>query len=170
MTTPMRAIASAGNVETSYRRAGHGPSVVLLGLDWSGIEADAAIAALTGSGFRVFVPEQLSLTALAACGVEPESAFSRWLSGFLDGVGITRAHVVASAAFGEELARFVSLRDARLGVVVCVGARLQSGGPIAPLGDSTHASGVVFIDTAEWGTVGPFLSHYPLSDPATADG
>lgn len=125
------AALSVGDVETVYRRAGSGAPVVLLGLQ---AETEAELVerlARPGGRWRAIVPAGTTLTALATDGAVDESTFARWLSGFLQGLGLDCPHVVATGPFREELERFAEAHPEELGPVLIVDDREGSAGAVA---------------------------------------
>jgi hypothetical protein len=108
----VRAIVEHAGTETVYRRLGRGPVVLVLSARApAGLrppaspEADALVQALAAH-FRVIVPESVR----QATGPRPERAapaFSWWLRGVLDGLGIVRARFVADAALARDVLQFV---------------------------------------------------------------
>jgi pimeloyl-ACP methyl ester carboxylesterase len=114
------AVVCVGDVETAYRRAGSGEPVVVLGL---GAGDDAwlleELAPLVTRA-RLIVPDRTTIAALAPECVASESAFASWLSGFLQGLGLDRPHVVAPARFGPELERYARTRPDELGRVAVI--------------------------------------------------
>jgi len=126
MTQEMSSAAlSVGEVETTYRRAGCGAPVVLLGLRPDTEKSIVERLTRPESSRRALVPDGTTLTALATRPSPDESAFARWLSGFLQGLGLDRPAVIAAAAFQDELARYEALHPDWLGVVLIV----DDGGP-----------------------------------------
>lgn len=87
--TITRAQVDAGAVQTRYARAGTGAPVVLLAPVPDGDAADPLVAGLA-RGFRVVAPEAPRLA---------DTAFSAWLRGFLDGLGLARVSLVAREAY-----------------------------------------------------------------------
>jgi pimeloyl-ACP methyl ester carboxylesterase len=104
-----RAVVFDGRTETRYLRAGRGYPVIVL----AGGARRTADTLLTGLWrlARVIVPE----VPLFGAG-EPDGTtdFSRWFSGFLDGLGVTRAAVVADELFEEAATRFALLEPERV--------------------------------------------------------
>lgn len=126
MTDGMSSAAlSVGEVETTYRRAGCGAPVVLLGLRADTEKSLVERLTRPGSSRRALVPDGTTLTALATLPSPDESAFAHWLSGFLQGLGLDRPDLVASAAFRGELTRYEAVHPDWLGMVLIV----DDGGP-----------------------------------------
>ena len=93
-----RAVVHAGPVATEYLRAGSGPAVLYLrNAGAPDAEGDAMFEALA-SGFRVYAPQP----------APPDSGFTQWIGGFLDGLGILRASLVVDESFGTEALDFAS--------------------------------------------------------------
>jgi hypothetical protein len=116
------AVVCVGDVETAYRRVGSGTTVVLLGLVAE--EDDRLLTGAAGAACRLIVPDRTTVGALVVPGAAhpEESAFARWLSGFLQGLGLERPHVVATPAFGPDLRAYARGYPAELGQVVIVDA------------------------------------------------
>lgn len=116
------AIVSAGNVDTPYHRLGHGPPVVVLGL-WSNLDARAIpLDLLTlGASCRIIVPD-LERVGPTASPVGPVAAsFGGWLSGFLDGLGLASATMIASWVMEEQLIDVLGSLSGRIDRIVIVG-------------------------------------------------
>jgi hypothetical protein len=77
-----RCVVLADGIETSYRRAGRGAAVLFLGPPRN---VGAAILDTLPCGFRVFAPELPSFAP----------SFCDWLRGFLDGLGVGSACIIA---------------------------------------------------------------------------
>jgi hypothetical protein len=110
-----RATVCCGTIETDYRRAGRGDTIVALAArDWRG--APALFPALARE-FRLIVPEVDHPDAEA----EERPPFAAWLSAFLDGLGLAGVTLLADDRFaGAALASAVlePARVARLAVVL----------------------------------------------------
>jgi len=119
------AALTVGEVETTYRRAGCGAPVVLLGLRAATERSIVERLTRPGVDRRALVPDGTTLTALTTRSSPEESAFARWLSGFLQGLGLDRPDVVAAAAFEQELVRYQTAHPEELGRV----SILVEGGP-----------------------------------------
>lgn len=93
-----RATVTVGAIETSYQRAGTGRPLVLL------VPPPPDVTVLTPllARWRVIVPESTSVLALP--GAPGSTPFATWLRGFLDGLGLQRACVVADASVAVALA------------------------------------------------------------------
>ena len=103
-TSPARALVDAGAICTPYLRAGVGAPLVLLGAREEAAGASPLLVRLSAR-FRVVAPEPGAWCGGAPNGDAPghEGAvpsFAAWLRGFLDGLGIQQASIVAR----EELA------------------------------------------------------------------
>ncbi len=120
----VEAVVMVGEVETTYGRAGRGPTVLLL--TGRGAPGVAALAPLTARA-RVIIPGHTTIAALAPATREGATPFAQWLGGFLEGIGAPAVFVVAPAALGAELAAF---RDRHPGVVTGV-ALLGGSAPVA---------------------------------------
>lgn len=94
----------AGAIETPYRRAGRGPSALLLA------HGTPLLEGLAGD-LRVFEP----LRAPAEPGT-PE--WVAWLGGLLDGLGLERPAVVVDAACVEPVRQLAAAAPDRLGRVI----------------------------------------------------
>jgi pimeloyl-ACP methyl ester carboxylesterase len=104
-----RAVVFDGRTETRYLRAGRGyPAIVLV--QGAPRTADALLAGLRRLA-RVIVPE---LPALPVAEPDRTTDFVRWLSGFLDGLGVTRAALVAEEPFAAAVTRFAILEPERV--------------------------------------------------------
>ena len=114
MTDLRRASVMVGDVETSYQRGGRGDTVLVLLPP-----RDAARLAPLASQLRLVIPDSISILALPALG-EAE-AFSRWLRGFLDGLGLLNVTFVASQSLKTELQRFEAAHPDHVKRVVWVG-------------------------------------------------
>lgn len=100
----VRAAVLCGPVETSYRRAGVGPTVVLL-LDGARLTAERLAPLISRA--RVIIPDTTTLMALLPSTFDGESPFVRWLRLFLEGLGVASVRIVATPAIAEELTLFV---------------------------------------------------------------
>lgn len=92
---PARAVVHAAGVDTEYLRAGRGDAIVIVGDDLDAPEVGELIAQLEG---RYLV--LAAAPALAGC-----VQLHDWLNGFLEGLGISTAHVLLhsskSTALGD---------------------------------------------------------------------
>jgi pimeloyl-ACP methyl ester carboxylesterase len=104
-----------GDVETSYQRGGRGDAVLVLLPP-----REAAQLTPLATTLRVVIPDSISILALPALG-ESET-FSRWLRGFLDGLGLFGVTIVASTALKAELTRFSASHPDHVRRLVFVGA------------------------------------------------
>lgn len=84
----IHATVQAGTIETPYRRAGHGPTLLLLSGEDDGDAADAPLFAVLSTAFRVIAPRPV----MAEDG-------PAWLRDVMDGLGLTRAILVAAPPF-----------------------------------------------------------------------
>lgn len=114
MTDLRRASVMVGDVETSYQRGGHGDAVLVLLPP-----RDAERLAPLASQLRVVIPDSISILALPALG--ESEAFSRWLRGFLEGLGLINVTIVASPVLQAEIQRFVLAHPDQVRRVVWVG-------------------------------------------------
>jgi pimeloyl-ACP methyl ester carboxylesterase len=124
-----RAVVEVGTIETEYLRAGSGPAVLYLGPVTGDPECEAVFGALT-TRFRVTVPQSISPAATMPRPDGGGSAFANWMEGFLDGLGIVRAGLVADESFGAEAARFALAHPGQIGRLVI----LHPATSAAPLG------------------------------------
>lgn len=118
----VEAVVVAGTVETPYRRAGQGPTVLLLG---AGMLFDEL-----RKGLRVIEPLRLPagadttprLPAAAAGAVEPDpAAWQAWLQGLVDGLGLDRPALLVGAELEATVRRAVARDPDRFGPVVPAG-------------------------------------------------
>ena len=144
-TGAFQAVVDAGEVETEYVRAGSGQVV----LDQRGApvdpEEDELFVALA-ERFRVIVPQSTSLAATVAPAGTGDSPFTRWLDGFLEGLGILQASLVVEEPLGAEALRFAIARPAH--VVRLVILAPDAGGEPRRLTTPTlviHAGGTAAI-------------------------
>lgn len=98
----VRAAVMVGMTETTYRRTGVGPTVVIL-LDAT--REDAVSLAPLAERCRVIVPDAVTLAALAP-DASAQSPFAAWLHGFLEGLGVATARIVAPRLLAPSLAEF----------------------------------------------------------------
>jgi hypothetical protein len=108
-----RATVCCGSVETEYRRAGRGDAVVaLVARDWS---AAPTLFPALARDFRLIVPE---LDPVAVCRERP--TFAAWLTGFLDGLGISNVTLLADEQFGAAALGATLAEPVRVGRLVVV--------------------------------------------------
>lgn len=104
----VRAVVSHGAIETRYRRAGNGPPVVVLGFSFENDDSrvpDPLLPLIACC--RVIVPDDASIACLESSS-DPDSApFPGWFRGFLQGLGIEGARVVAAGRLGIALEHFL---------------------------------------------------------------
>ena len=94
-TSPFtRAAVDAGAISTTYLRAGRGAPVVVLGGDSEGATESRALFVALAEHFRVIAPEMVRAGSRSVGGGTSVTAFSTWLRGFLDGLGILQASLV----------------------------------------------------------------------------
>lgn len=106
----VRAAVMVGATETTYRRTGVGPTVVVLTHQ---LETDASTLAPLAERCRVVVPEAVTVMALLHDDCA-ESPFAAWLLGFLEGLGVATVRIVASRSFARPLEE---LRGAHPGLI-----------------------------------------------------
>lgn len=152
-----RASVDAGAVCTSYVRAGSGAPVVLL--DGSAlVDGRPAPLVLTlASRFRVVTPDAQAATLAG-------TAFSTWLRGVLDGLGLVRASIVAREEYALRALGFCltdPLRVARLVLLYRDAADPALGADAVP--DRLDRIGVPILVHRESTTV-------PLDDGACPAG
>jgi len=130
-----RASVMAGAIETSYRRAGRGETVVVLtggrGFPSTG---DVALQPLVERA-RVVVPDHTTITALAACWSVEETPFGQWLDGFLEGIGVEEVCLVAPVELMYELQQFAATHPGVVTRCVLLG---DQGSEMARWGDAVR--------------------------------
>jgi hypothetical protein len=89
---PARAAVVAGGRDTEYLRAGRGEAIVIVARDLDAPEVSRMMAALA-STYLVFA---------AAPGLAAGDELDAWLSAFLEGLGIARAHLLALSTSPHE--------------------------------------------------------------------
>jgi hypothetical protein len=112
-TGAFRAVVDAGEVETEYVRAGSGQAVVYLRGGPVDPESDELFVALA-ERYRVIVPQSMSLAAAVTPPGAGDSVFTRWLEGFLEGLGIMTASLVVEEPLGAEAIRFAAARPSQV--------------------------------------------------------
>jgi pimeloyl-ACP methyl ester carboxylesterase len=120
-TGAFQAVVDAGEVETEYVRAGSGQVVLYLCGSPMDPEEDELFVALA-ERFRVIVPQSTSLAATVVPAGTGDSAFTRWLDGFLEGLGVLRASLVVEEPLGAEALRFAMARPASVARLVILAA------------------------------------------------
>jgi hypothetical protein len=115
------AVVSAGEVETRYRRTGCGPPVVVLGYEFDDEDRLPEPLGPLAGRFRVIVPDPAGIEALAPATSPEPASFPGWLRGFLEGLGIEGARVVAEAGLDAALARFVALNPGQIDRLLIIG-------------------------------------------------
>lgn len=98
-----RAVVCDGPLETGYRRIGAGRAVVLLGLAAGDDDESLTAWARAVPGLRLIAPD--------APPSAPGRDLAGWLSGFVQGLGLVRPHIVADAGWAPHLR---ALEDAGL--------------------------------------------------------
>lgn len=104
-----RAVVTAGENETAYRRAGYGPVVVVLGfaVGEDALLPDELVPLIARC--RVIVPDHQAVEAFHTSRDAGDTAFARWLHGFLEGLGLVRVRVVAQERLGPALERYAAM-------------------------------------------------------------
>ena len=134
----IEAVVVAGTMETPYRRAGRGATVLVLG-------APGLFDELTET-MRVIEPLLLPPAAIGAVGAgsddgagPPEdTAWHEWLQGLVDGLGLDRP-AIAVAPELEAVARRAAARDPdRFGPVVAAGTVSQARTALAAYERGRH--------------------------------
>ena len=115
---PVLASVTVGGVDTEYLRCGRGPALILL--------TERGDEAWTGGVVQELSRDFLVLAPRRPTGI----SFAEWLAGFLDGLGITRATIVAE---GSELAPALAFADADSLRVARVAVLLRGATDLAPL-------------------------------------
>jgi pimeloyl-ACP methyl ester carboxylesterase len=116
----IEAVVQTGPVETSYRRAGAGPPVLLL-VETAEAEAGDWLFDQLAGRFRTIAPTLP--VRLDGAGMDPTTdrvELEGWLRGLIDGLGLERPAVVAGAARGTSLLRFLALDPERVARVALV--------------------------------------------------
>jgi hypothetical protein len=141
----LRAIVDSGEVETEYLRAGRGRTVVYLGGMLGRTGPREQIVAALASRFRVIAPQSLSVLAIAAPD-EGGGAFTRWLVGVLDGLGIEAASFVVEAPLAVDTAYFADAFALRVERLVLLGvpssAQALASVPVLAVRDTANAAAV----------------------------
>jgi hypothetical protein len=108
-----RATVCCGPVETGYRRAGHGDTVVaLVARDWP---AAASLFPGLARDFRLIVPE-----LEPADGSRGRPHFAAWLTDFLDGLGLSNVTLLADERFGAAALGAALVEPVRVGRLAVV--------------------------------------------------
>ena len=109
-----RAAVCSGPVETAYRRAGRGDTIVALAArEWgAGCELFPTLA----RDFRVIVPELEDSPA----DTGRRAAFATWLTAFLDGLGLDSVTLLADERFGGAALGSAMIEPGRIGRLVVV--------------------------------------------------
>lgn len=121
----VEAVVQTGPVETKYVRAGKGAPVLLL-LDERAVTAVVSqlLEALTAE-FRLLLPAIDGDLVLNA--PDGHAAFCSWLRDFMDGLGVDRFALIATAHYSAAVAAFMSTDPERIDRVVLLGA---GGAPV----------------------------------------
>jgi len=111
----VEASITAGGRETRYIRSGRGRVVLLLSTgDLAAVPADPWLDRL-GDGFRV-----IAASIPPALADETPAAFSCWLDGVIDGLGLRRPAIVADFRAAPPLARPDGFDPDRIACVLVV--------------------------------------------------
>ena len=120
-----RATVCCGPVETGYRRAGRGNTVVALAArDWT---AAPSLFAALARDFRLIVPE------IDRADDDPAQrpAFAEWLSGFLDGLGLADVTLLADERFAAAALGWALIEPVRVArLVVVLGTSASDDAPL----------------------------------------
>lgn len=117
----IEAVVQTGTFETSYRRAGAGSAVLLLIGATEAAGDDWLFGQLAGR-FRIIAPV-LPTVLHGSYGPHPPGdgpGLEVWLRGLIDGLGLDRPALVAGAARGAGLLRFMALDPERVGRLALV--------------------------------------------------
>ena len=87
--TPVRAIVSAAGIDTPYVRAGRGEAMVIVAADIDARDVQQMIIDLA---------QRFLVLAAAPAVTEEGCPFGQWLRNFLDGLGLSPAHVLFHAS------------------------------------------------------------------------
>lgn len=107
-------VLRTGTTETPYRRAGQGPSVLLLFAE--GNELGAQLFERLAARFRVIAP-------LLPSGVEVAS----WLRELIEGLGLIRPAIVADEPFGVASLSLSMQEPDRVGAIVVLARAAHDG-------------------------------------------
>jgi hypothetical protein len=118
----VRATVMVGLVETQYRRAGAGPTLIVL----SDLTAERLMA--LASKARVIVPDTTTIGALVP-GASDQRPFAQWLAGFLEGLGVTAATILAPAVLTPEIGAVAEAQSGVIRRVVLCGKKVQVAFP-----------------------------------------
>jgi hypothetical protein len=110
---------------------------------------------------RVIVPEHASITALVACHGADRVPFSVWFRGFLEGLGIENARVMATAGLDAALMQFLATNPGEIDRLLIVGATADASAVAPPL---AHADPPVWRAAAQvsWSEMLSFIATEPL--------
>ena len=121
-----------GDTETRYLRAGCGPAVLLVvsasqtvGSSDNGLGAFDRLVDALAAHCRVFVPD-----------ADPALPFSEWLRGFMDGLGLVSASLVADDAVGVHAFDFARTHPERVDRVAILRSEVGGDGELI---DADHA-------------------------------
>lgn len=116
----VHASVQVGNVETTYHRIGRGPPIVIL--DEGRIDLSASEIAPLARRWRFIAPDRTTVAALTVPDSGDGSPFTQWLDGFLEGLGMGPALVVAPLGLTRELRAFTASRPGLVAGLVLRGA------------------------------------------------
>ncbi len=102
--TAARASVEAGAIRTAYLRLGSGAPLVVLDAAVDAARAREDLLFGLAAHFSVVAPELHG--PCAPPDAPPGTAFSVWLRGFMDGMGIAQASIVAREAFAAHALSF----------------------------------------------------------------
>jgi pimeloyl-ACP methyl ester carboxylesterase len=135
-TAATRAAVHVGTLRLEYWRAGDGPPVLLLQEEAVAPDQLTAWVTALAAKFRVVAPDPAGIQA--ATGLPPADR----LRGFLDGLGLERAHVVTHSALAAEVVRLALSEPDRIAcVVILLGPGPVADGVDALLADRFAANG-----------------------------
>lgn len=120
-TESVEAVLLTGGIETPYRRAGHGPPILLLA------DRSDLFQALSHA-FRVIQP-------LHPPGDPHSPDWPRWLQDVVDGLGLGRPALVVDAQLAGLMRQLATTDPDRIGPVVDAGSGAQV---LAELGETTQ--------------------------------
>lgn len=109
-------VLQTGTTETQYRRAGHGPPVLLLFAEGSADELGAHLFDRLAAGFRVIAPT-------CPAGVE----IADWLRDLIEGLGLIRPAIVADEPFALASLGLSMQEPDRVGAVVVIARAADDG-------------------------------------------
>lgn len=103
--SPARAVVHAGGVDTEYLRAGQGEPMVLVAalLDSSDVQATVARLAQHYLVLAVALPPGSLAQVQPQPGPAGNPLANRWLDEFLEGLGLSHAHVLLHSSLPEHV-------------------------------------------------------------------